>query len=66
MKEYKTISVETTQGWGGAKGTANIKELDDALNRMAREGWELVCVEDLKHTAGSGALLCIFSREARP
>lgn len=66
MKEYKTISVETNQGWGGAMGSANTAALDDVLNTMARERWELVCVEDLKHTAGSGALLCIFSREAQP
>ena len=24
MKEYKTVSVETNQGWGGAKGSANV------------------------------------------
>ena len=65
MKEYKTVSVETNQGWGGAKGTANTAALDEVLNHMARQGWELVCVEDLKHTAGSGALLCIFSRYCR-
>jgi hypothetical protein len=65
MKEYKTVSVETNQGWGGAKGSANTAALDDTLNSMAKDGWGLVCVEDLKHTAGSGALLCIFSREVR-
>ena len=65
MKEYKTVSVETNQGWGGAKGSANTTTLDEALNKMARDRWELVCVEDLKHTAGSGALLCIFSREVQ-
>ncbi|QDT38840.1 DUF4177 domain-containing protein [Stratiformator vulcanicus] len=63
MKEYKTISVETDQNWGGAKGSVNTAALDETLNLMAREGWELVCVEDLKHTAGSGTLLCIFSRD---
>ena len=63
MKEHKTVSIETNQGWGGAKGTANTAALDEVLNKMARDRWELVCVEDLKHTAGSNALLCIFSRE---
>ena len=65
MKEYKTVSIETNQGWGGAKGSANTTALDETLNKMARDRWELVCVEDLKHTAGSGALLCIFSREVQ-
>jgi len=64
MKEYKTISVKTNQSWGGgAKGSANTDTLDEVLNVMARDHWELVCVEDLKHRAGSGELLCIFSRE---
>ena len=44
----------------------NTAALDAVLNEMARDGWELDCVEDLKHTAGSGALLCIFSRETQP
>ena len=65
MKEYKSISVETVQGWGGSKGAIDNASLDAALNNMAREGWELVCVEDLKHTAGTGSLLCVFSREAQ-
>src|SRR6476620_4943059 len=66
MKEYKTVSVETQQGWAGSKGTANTATLDATLNTMAKEGWELVCVEDLIHTAGTGSLLCVFSREAQP
>lgn len=66
MKEYKTVSIETIQGWGGAKGSADTKAIDDVLNKMAQDGWELVCLEDLKHTAGSGSLLCVFSREQTP
>ena len=63
MEKYKTISIETNQGWGGAQGTVDPEAIDKVLNKMAAEGWELVCVEDLKHTAGSGALLCVFKRE---
>lgn len=65
MKEYKTISVATNQGWGAAKGTANTEAIDEALNKMARDGWELVCIQDLQHGAGSGALLCVFCREKK-
>jgi len=64
MKEYKTVSVDTQQGWGGSKGTADTATLDETLNKMAKQGWELVCIEDLKHTAGTRSLLCVFSREA--
>jgi hypothetical protein len=63
MKEYKTVAIETNQGWGGAKGTANTAAIDEVLNRMSADGWALVCIEDLKHTAGSGSLLCVFTRD---
>jgi hypothetical protein len=63
MKEYKTVSVQTNQSWGGARGAIDTGELDEVLNTMASEHWELVCMEDLKHTAGSGMLLCVFVRE---
>ena len=63
MKEYKTVSIDTNQGWGGSKGTANTDLIDDVLNRMAKQRWELVCIEDLQHTAGTGTLLCVFCRE---
>lgn len=66
MKEYQTVSIDTIQGWGGAKGSADTKAIDDVLNKMAQDGWELVCLEDLKHSAGSGSLLCVFSRERNP
>lgn len=61
-REYKTVSIDTEQGWGGSKGTADTSVVDAELNKMAALGWELVTVEDLKHTAGSGTLLCIFTR----
>jgi hypothetical protein len=62
MREYKSVSLTTNQGWGGSKGTVNTDALDELLNRMARDGWELNCIEDLEHTAGSQTLLCVFSR----
>lgn len=66
MKEYRSVLFPTTQGWGGSKGTANTRELDEMLNAMAKEGWELRFTETLDHTAGSASLLCVFDREARP
>ena len=62
MKEYKTVSIKTDQCLGGAKGAVDTEEIDALLNKMAQERWELVCIEDLKHTAGSGSLLCVFVR----
>ena len=63
MYEYKTITVDTSQGWGGSKGTINSNELDVAINKVAAEGWRLKCLEDLEHTAGSKTLVCVFERE---
>ena len=63
MKEYKTVSIDTTQGWGASKGTADVQKVDIVLNQMAREGWELACMEDLEHGAGSRCLLCVFVRD---
>ena len=62
MLEYKSIALETTQGWGGSKGTVDTTTLDLTLNRMAQEGWELHSIEALEHTAGTQTLLCVFLR----
>ena len=63
MKEYKTISVKPIVRWGGFRATESVDVLDEALNKMARDGWELVCIQGLHHGT---LLLCIFSREAQP
>lgn len=63
MKEYKTVSIETKGAWGGAKGMTDTTAIDGVLNKMAKERWELVCIEDLKHTPMGGWLLCVFCRE---
>jgi hypothetical protein len=66
MREYKSVSVSTTQGWGGSKGTVDTTAIDKVLNDMAKDRWELECLEDLKHTAGTASLLLVFSREVLP
>jgi hypothetical protein len=66
MKEYKTVSIMTDQGWQGSKGTANTTAIDEVLNKMAKDRWELVCTEDLEHrVGGSISLLFVFCREAQ-
>ena len=66
MKEYRSLLFPTEQGWGGSKGTADTQDLDEALNKMAGEGWALFTLENLNHTAGSGSLLCVFVRDSSP
>ena len=63
MLEYKSVAIDTTQGWGGSKGKIDCDKLDEVLNHMAQDGWVLSSIEDLEHTAGSQTLLCIFQRE---
>lgn len=63
MIEYKSVTIDAQQGWGGAKGTMDTETLDMVLNRMARDGWRLTCMEDLHHTAGTQCLLCVFQRD---
>jgi hypothetical protein len=66
MKEYKTVSVATDQGWQGAKGTVKTTAVDAVLNKMAKDRWEMVCIEALEHrVGGSISLLCVFCREAQ-
>ena len=65
MLEYKSVAIDTTQGWGGSKGKIDCDKLDVVLNRMAQNRWELSKIEDLEHTAGSQTLLCIFQREKK-
>lgn len=66
MKEYKTVSIKADQGWQGAKGTANTAAVDEVLNKIVKDRWELVCMEDLEHrVGGSVSLLCVFCREAQ-
>ena len=58
--EYKTLSMNIP-GWPIPE--AQPKEIDAALNRAGREGWELVTALDTN--AGSGAsyqLVAIFKR----
>ena len=65
MLEYKSVTIDTIQGWGGSKGKMDCDKLDDVLNKMAQKGWMLSNIEDLQHTAGSQTLLCIFQREKK-
>lgn len=65
MTEYKSVAIDTTQGWGGSKGKIDCRSLDEVLNEMAQDGWELTNMEGLEHTAGTRSLLCIFQREKR-
>jgi hypothetical protein len=47
--EYKTITVDT-HGFLGGK--VDIREVDESLNKLGWEGWELVAAFDTSQSAG--------------
>lgn len=57
MKEYKTVLIETNQGWGGSKGTANTAAVDDVLNKMAKAGWDFDSTFGLNKPGVPGSML---------
>lgn len=62
MKEYKTLSVELKTGYFSDPANFDTNALDAAFNKLAAQGWELDCIQDLQQTGDSRCLLCVFSR----
>ena len=60
--EYKTIKLGTT-GWL-AGGNLDEKKLDEHMNALGRQGWELVSAFDTNQAHGqSKDVVAIFKRE---
>ena len=60
--EYKTIKLETT-GWFSG-GNLNERKLDEYMNSLGAEGWELVSAFDTNQASGqSKDVVAIFKRE---
>ncbi|MBL8872344.1 MAG: DUF4177 domain-containing protein [Planctomycetaceae bacterium] len=61
--EYRTERFDTECGFFSGT-TFDTKEMNDALNALGREGWELVSVFDIsKLKGGSKHVIAIFKRE---
>jgi hypothetical protein len=59
--EYHVLAIDVGLGFSGPK--LDIPLLGEALNRLGREGWELVNTEDLnRREGGSHELVLIFKR----
>ncbi len=62
--EYKTIKLETT-GWF-VGGNLNEKKLDEHMNMLGEEGWELMSAFDTNKSFGeSRDVVAIFKREKK-
>lgn len=58
--EYKTLKIEP-KGFWGTKLVA--EEIDKILNELGRQGWELVCIQDLAVSGSSWTFHYTFKRE---
>jgi len=58
--EYKTLKIEP-KGFWGTKLDAD--EIDKILNDLGRQGWELVCMQDLAVSGSSWTFHYTFKRE---
>jgi len=59
--EYYTYKVKTSGFWGSKLDTGN---LDNALNEIGRQGWELVSAVGLNATYGiTKEVVMIFKRQ---
>lgn len=58
--EYKTVKITPKSIW-----STEIKseEIDDVLNDLGREGWELVTVQDLSVSGSSFSYLYTLKRQ---
>lgn len=60
--EYQTIIVDNKSSFLGGK--VDSENLNRVLNKMGREGWELIEVVSSNKTAGeTRSLVCVFKRE---
>lgn len=60
--EYYTYKIKTGGFWGAK---VDNQKLDDALNEIGRQGWELVSVVGLNVTYGITKEVVMFFKRAR-
>ena len=59
--EYKVVVYDTKGFWGGS---VDQKQLENQLNLLGNDGWELVSSTSTNQSYGSSkSIVCIFKRE---
>ncbi len=59
--EYKVVAYDTKGFWGGS---VDQKQLENQLNLLGNDGWELVSSTSTNQSYGSSkSIVCIFKRE---
>ena len=58
--EYKVLTYDPNGFWGG---NVKIDQIEDQLNQLGNEGWELVsCTSSNQSYGTTKSLVCIFKR----
>lgn len=59
--EYKAVIYDTKGFWGG---NVNESQLENQLNSLGNEGWEMVSCTSTNQSYGSSkSIVCIFKRK---
>ena len=59
--EYKVVTFDTKGFWGG---TVETRQIEEQLNRLGDDGWEMVSGTSTNQSYGaSKSIVCIFKRE---
>ena len=59
--EYKVVTFDTKGFWGG---TVETRQIEEQLNRLGDDGWEMVsCTSTNQSYGASKSIVCIFKGE---
>ena len=59
--EYKVVTYDTKGFWGGK---VEISQIEDQLNLIGNDGWEMVSCTSTNQSYGSSrSIVCIFKRK---
>jgi hypothetical protein len=62
--EYKVFAIDTKGFWGGR---VEIDQIENQLNQLGNEGWEMVsCTSTNQSYGASKSIVCILKRKKEP
>ena len=62
--EYKVFVIDTKGFWGGR---VEIDQIENQLNQLGNEGWEMVnCTSTNQSYGASKSIVCILKRKKEP
>ena len=59
--EYKVVTYDTKGFWGG---TVEVHQIENQLNQLGNDGWEMVgCTSTNQSYGSSKSIVCVFKRK---